>query len=155
MQVEEYNYNDGLSIVPEDIKHKTITIFAEYPNKLTKSNVSLVKDDLKDKLLLEGWSGEYRLDTESKITITSYQKRIGLCFQTGNVGRVYADLLKLQSLFAKGNIDAGIFLLPKRKMTRVFGSNCASYERLLKELPIFSQVISIPLVIIGFEEREE
>lgn len=155
MIIETYDHRNGMKIVPQDIIEKTQAIFTEYENKLTKNNVSLVKEDLKNQLLIEGWSGEYRLDSESKITITSFQKNIGLCFQTGNVGRVYADLLKLQTLFVKGNIAAGILLLPKRCMTKVFGSNCASYERLLKELPIFSQVITMPLVVIGFEEVEE
>lgn len=103
---------------------------------------------------MEGWSGEYRLDSDSQITITSYQNNIGLCFQTGNVGRVYADLLKLQTLYKRGNIIAGIMILPRKGMSRIFGSNCASYDRLLKELPIFSNVIDIPLVVIGIYELE-
>lgn len=30
----------------------------------------------------------------------------------------------------------------------------ANYERLIRELPIFSQVITMPLVVIGFDGTE-
>lgn len=155
MIVERYDHRCGSKVVPQDILEKTSAIFANYENKVQKGNVSIVKPDLKGKLMLEGWSDEYRLDVDSKITITSFQQNIGLCFQTGNVGRVYADLLKLQTLFVKGNIVAGVLIVPRKSMGKIFGSNCASYERLVKELPIFEQVITMPLVVIGFTEGEE
>lgn len=155
MKVEKYNHRCGLKVVPQEILEKTVGIFEKYENELVKCNVSVVKPDLKSKLMMEGWSDEYRLDVDSKITITSFQQNIGLCFQTGNVGRVYADLLKLQTLFVKGNIVAGVLIVPKKKMVKVFGNNCASFERLVKELPIFEQVMTMPLVVVGFTEGEE
>ena len=77
-----------------------------------------------------------------------------MCFQTGNVGRIYADLLKLQTLYTRGNITAGIILIPQIKTAKELGSNMASYERLIRELPIFSQVITMPIVVIGFDGTE-
>ena len=155
MIIEMYDHRCGSKVVPQEILEKTIAIFENYQNKVQKSNVSIVKPDLKDKLMLEGWSDEYRLDVDSRITITSFQQNIGLCFQTGNVGRVYADLLKLQTLFIKGNIIAGVLIVPKKSMVSVFGSNSANFERVVKELPIFEQVITMPLVVVGFAEEEE
>ena len=102
-----------------------------------------------------GWSGEYRLDSDSKITISSYMQGVGLCFQTGNAGRVYADLLKLQTLYVKGNITAGIILIPTALTAKELGSNMANYERLVRELPLFSQVITMPIVVIGFDGMEK
>ena len=154
MIIKKYDHRCGSKVVPQDILEKTIAVFADYPNKVQKSNVALVKPDLKNKLMLEGWSDEYRLDIDSKITITSFQQGIGLCFQTGNVGRVYADLMKLQTLFVKGNIVAGILLVPLKSMVGVFGSNSANFERVIKELPIFEQVITMPLVVVGFAEGD-
>ena len=113
-----------------------------------------LKESIREKLEKEGWTGEYRLDATSRITISSYMKGIGLCFQTGNVGRMYADLLKLQTLYTKGNITAGIILIPQIKTAKELGSNMANYERLIRELPIFSQVITMPIVVIGFDGTE-
>lgn len=155
MIINKYDHRCGSKVVPQDILEKTVAVFAEYQNRIKKSNVAIVKPDLKDKLMLEGWSDEYRLNVDSRITITSFQQNIGLCFQTGNVGRVYADLLKLQTLFVKGNIVAGVLIVPKKNMVTVFGSNSANYERVVKELPIFEQVITMPLVVVGFEDGGE
>lgn len=155
MIIEKYDHRCGSKVVPHDVLEKTISVFADYQNKVQKSNVAIVKPDLKEKLMHEGWSDEYRLDVDSKITITSFQQNIGLCFQTGNVGRVYADLLKLQTLFVKGNIIAGVLIVPMKSMVTVFGSNSANFERVVKELPIFEQVITMPLVVVGFAEGDE
>lgn len=155
MIIEKYDHRCGSKVVPQDVLEKTVAVFADYQNVVQKSNVAIVKPDLKNKLMLEGWSDEYRLDVDSRITITSFQQNIGLCFQTGNVGRVYADLLKLQTLFVKGNIIAGVLIVPMKSMVTVFGSNSANFERVVKELPIFEQVITMPLVVVGFAEEEK
>lgn len=155
MKVEIYEHRSGKKIVPASILSELIRIFEEYEKKLQKCNAADVKEDIKTLLMQDGWSGEYRLDSDSKITITSFQKDTGLCFQTGNIGRIYADLLKLQTLYTKGNISAGVIIVPKKNMGEVFGSNFATYERVVRELPIFSQVITMPIVVIGFEEVED
>ena len=49
-------------------------------------------------------------------------------------------------------IKAGIVILPTVKAARSFSGNVASLERLERELPIFSQVITMPVVVIGFYE---
>ncbi len=155
LQINIYDHRSGLKIIPCEMLENIKNIFLNYETKLTKSTSTMVKEELKRRLLIEGWSGEFRLDVDSKISITSFQNNTGLCFQTGNVGRVYADLLKLQTLFVKGRITAGIIIIPQKTMTKIFHSNCATYDRLIKELPIFSQVITVPIVVIGFTETEE
>lgn len=70
--------------------------------------------------------------------------------QTGNVSRVYADLMKLQTLFVNGRIKAGIIIVATTDCARQYTCNAATYERLVRELEIFSQVITMPLVIVGF-----
>ena len=78
-----------------------------------------------------------------------------MCLQTGNVGRIYADLLKLQTLYMKDNIQAGILLIPPQNAAVRLGQNLVNYERLTRELPIFNQVVTMPLVIVGFDGTEE
>lgn len=79
--------------------------------------------------------------------------KTGLCIQTGNMARVYADLLKLQALFSRRTIDSGILILATVKCGRQFGGNVASYERVLRELDIFDKVVTMPLVVIGFNNE--
>lgn len=155
MKTELYDHRSGLKVVPQDIVSNVQRIVAEINPKLSKNSVGIIKEAVKDRLEKEGWTGEYRLDTASKITISSYLRGIGLCFQTGNVGRIYADLLKLQTLYTKEKIIAGIILVPQSNTAKELGSNMANFERLTRELPIFNQVITMPIVVIGFDGVEE
>lgn len=154
MKTEIYNHRNGLKVVPERIISDVESIIGEITPKLERNSVTDIKETIRKRLEKEGWTGEYRLDATSKITISSYLNGIGLCFQTGNVGRIYADLLKLQTLYVKGNISAGMILVPQSKTAKQLGSNMANYERLIRELPIFSQVITMPIVVIGFDGTE-
>lgn len=154
MKTKIYEHRSGLKVVPNNIVSDVEKIIWDINPTLTKKSVTGIKEAAREKLEKEGWTGEYRLDATSRITISSYLKGIGLCFQTGNVGRIYADLLKLQTLYTKGNITAGIILIPQMKTAKELGSNMANYERLIRELPIFSQVITMPIVVIGFDGTE-
>lgn len=154
MRTQIYEHRSGLKVVPNDIIENIKKIIRDTNPKLLKNTVTILKESIKDQLKKEGWSGEYRLSTTSKITISSFFKDFGLCFQTGNIGRIYADLLKLQTLYVKGNIKAGIILIPQIETAKKLGSNMANYERLVRELPIFGQVITMPIVIIGFDGTE-
>ena len=154
MKTRSYDHRNGLKVVPKDIIDTVEKVVCDINPALSKNSVTIIKDAIREKLEKEGWSGEYRLDATSRITISSYLQGIGLCFQTGNVGRIYADLLKLQTLYTKGNIAAGIILVPQIKTAKELGYNMANYEWLIRELPIFSQVITMPIVVIGFDGTE-
>ena len=154
MRTQIYEHRSGLKVVPRDIVSDVEKILWDINPILSKRTVASIKESVRERLEKEGWTGEYRLDSSSRITISSYFKGIGMCFQTGNVGRIYADLLKLQTLYTRGNITAGIILIPQIKTAKELGSNMANYERLIRELPIFSQVITMPIVVIGFDGTE-
>ena len=154
MRTQIYDHRNGVKVVPQDIVSAVENVVWSINPSLSKNSVTIIKDSIRERLEKEGWSGEYRLDAMSRITISSYLQGIGLCFQTGNVGRIYADLLKLQTLYTKGNIAAGIILVPQIRTAKELGYNMANYERLIRELPIFSQVITMPIVVIGFDGTE-
>lgn len=103
MRTQIYEHRSGLKVVPNVIVADVEKIIWDINPVLSKKTVANLKESIRERLEKEGWTGEYRLDATSRITISSYLKGIGLCFQTGNVGRIYADLLKLQTLYTKGN----------------------------------------------------
>lgn len=147
MKVIINGHRSGMEVVPD-------VIIQEICNELNKV-VYAIKDFRKlfpIRLKGLGWSDNIYLDSISKINITSMRDDIGLCIQTGNVSRIYADLLKLQALYLRGSIKGGIIILPSKAAARSFGGNVATLERLERELPIFNQVITMPMVIIGFCE---
>lgn len=96
-----------------------------------------------------GWSDKIKVSADTKISITSQKGEIGLCIQTGNMSRFYADLLKLEVLFKCGRIHAAFYVLPERALAKEWGQNIAHYERFTNEVGIFSQIINTPLFVIG------
>ena len=102
-------------------------------------------------LIRDGWSNEVAVAVGSQITITSAKSNVGLCLQTGNMSRMYADLLKLQKMFLDGAIKAGVMIVPSAPAARLLGSNVANAERLQRELEIFRKVIHMPLIVLAFE----
>lgn len=77
---------------------------------------------------------------------------VGLCLQTGNVGRFYADMLKLQTLYLNGKIESGIVILPTNHAAKLMGDNLANFERFIRELNLYKKIITIPIHVIGIEE---
>ena len=155
MQTVIYNYRSGKEIVPESISSGVLSLIEKMDYSLGKYDIKNFKDDLSDQLAQMGWSGKVALSSKSNITITSMLKEIGLCTQTGNMARMYADLMKLQALYLDDKIKAAIFVLPTKTCANSFGGNVANFDRFTNELTnIFSKVITVPMLIVGFDNRE-
>lgn len=116
-----------------------------------KACAPLIGKAIQDSLVSFGWSREFPLARESKISITGAKNNVGLCIQTGNMSRLYADMMKLQQMFLAGKIKSGIIVVPDRTAAKLLGDNIANSARLMKELVIFRKVIHMPLVIFAFE----
>lgn len=119
---------------------------------LKRGAASSIRDAFMESLIIKGWSNGLQLAAGSRIAITACKKSTGFCFQTGNMARMYADLLKLQTLYLNGTITCGVLLLPSAVVARKLGDNIANASRLERELAIFKKVISLPVVIFSLEE---
>lgn len=151
MKTQIYNYRSGQQIIPESINTSVMKAVEGYDCNNGSIDIRSFNKNLIGKLRLAGWADGCPLSVYSKISITSVMDKIGLCVQTGNVARIYADLLKMQTLFTEGKIDAGILVVPAKECADAFGKNVANYERLIRELTyVFSKVITVPLLIICF-----
>lgn len=156
MRVVTYNYRSGQEIIPEDIIDGVTRVISDLDHSLGKYEIKDFKDDLSAQLTTLGWSGKVSLSSRSNISITSVLRNIGLCTQTGNMARMYADLMKLQALYMDEKIKAAIFVIPTKACANSIGGNIANYERFLNELiNIFSKVITVPMLIIGFGNKED
>ena len=141
----------GDTIVPADLLMEAQQAIANANVKLGNGSASKIRAAILGGIATKGWSGEVALSSNSEITITSAKSKIGLCLQTGNVSRTYADLMKLQKLYVDGAIIAGIVIVPSASCAKKIGSNVANSARLSKELKIFERVITFPLVILSME----
>ena len=145
-----FSYNQGLEIIPESVLQDISDTITSSTYHIEKYTINKFRDEFLSGIKRKGWSDSVILNRASKISITSEKGDVGLCLQTGNVSRVYADLLKLQCHYAQGRIKVGIIIVPTQRCAKQYTSNSATYERLIRELPIFSQVITMPIIVVGF-----
>ena len=154
MKTQTYNYRSGQQIIPGNVMDSVVSSINEIDNNIGKYDIRNFNKDLMSKLRSRGWINTMPLSVYSKITITSVRDKIGLCIQTGNVARIYADLLKIQTLYTEEKISAGIVVVPTKDCADAFGKNVANYERLIRELTyVFSKVVTIPMVIVCFSNE--
>ena len=96
-----------------------------------------------------GWGDNIKVGSgKSGLRISFLKSRIGLCFQFGNVSRTYADILKLCFLGNQNVIDSGIIVVPHSIESKMLGVNYAKYDRLEREIKLFSTIIKTPILII-------
>lgn len=95
-----------------------------------------------------GWADSVKIEP-TNMTINFIKRRVALCLQLGNVSRTYADLLKIQLLFERKMIDAGVIAVPLYAESKKLGNNHAQYERLKNEVKLFDRIINAPIVLIG------
>lgn len=150
MNILVNSHRNGEHIVSQELVSDIRDAFSKIDKKVERYEISDIRQDILEDLKNKGWSDKLLLARGSNISITAKKADVGLCMQTGNVSRVYADLMKLQTLFVNQQITAGIIVVATRDCAKQYTCNAATYERLLKELDIFSQVITMPLVVIGF-----
>lgn len=149
MKIEVYSHNNGENIVSKDIKDSLLNILFN-TQFIIREGCSI---ELKKVILMQlkniGWSNDFNLDVNSRISLTSYIDDHILCFQTGNMGRFYADLLKMQYVFQKRKARAAIYIIPSKTASIIMGSNVANFERFTNELHLFRDIITVPTLVIG------
>lgn len=150
MRVEVYHQNGSGRAISKATLRDVVNAVRRCKVIARASSTTTLKKAIGAEIRSHGWSGKVMLGTDSNISVTSLRNRTALCVQTGNIARMYADLLKLQALFANGRIDSGILVLPEAVCAREIGSNIANTDRLLRELKIFGRVVTLPVAIIGF-----
>lgn len=150
MQVEEY-FHKGQVATPD---------FEALKAAISSVKISISKGSSKDlRVIIEdclaelGWSQKVEITQSARINITSVKGKSGLCLQTGNMSRFYADLIKLEYLYKKGKIANAIYILPSKECALKLGSNLVNFDRFVSELQIFQNVITIPLSVIGLKSK--
>jgi hypothetical protein len=155
MKIIHHSHNYGNYAVKKEM-YEHITFFLENLSFNVKNGSSrqlriLIEEELSNL----GWSDKVKIHFEKEITITSLKDEIGLCLQTGNMSRFYADLLKLQTLYIKDKIKAAIYIIPTKRAAKIMGDNLANAERLVAELILFRHVITVPIAIIAIDQGGE
>jgi len=144
-------YNSAKTIVPHSVVRELVNNIEDSEPMGALVGPKHINRAIRRALTLSGWSGRVLIHPVSRMTITAKKHEAGLCLQTGNVSRGYADLLKLQSIYSEKRIAYGFLILLMHDYAKSIGSNLATYERFSRELAVFSNAITIPLVVVGIE----
>ena len=111
-----------------------------------------IRDHVRSELTAQGWSGEAPIAPNfTAVTVFSLKDDLAIQIQTGNVSRVFYDLLKLRYLFIRNKIEAAALAVPTKAGAQRIGSNIANFERLCGELRLYDRIITVPVLVIGFE----
>lgn len=141
----------GSDVIPDLIQSEVSRAIGDVTIKPAKGAATKIRDSILESLKASGWSGKYPVAKGSDITITSIREGIGLCLQTGNMARMYADLIKLQTLYLDNSIKAAILIIPSEPIALTLGSNIAQAKRLERELEIFRKAYHVPTLVFALE----
>lgn len=151
MNYTTHDHCGGLAAVPAALRQEIEAAIQACTIPPARRKTSEIGSAIVAGLVTSGWSGKVKLVRSSKITITSAKNSVGLCLQTGNMARLYADLLKLQQMFLNKTIKAGVIIVPTRTAAKKLGDNIAHANRLQCELDIFRSVIHMPLIVMAVD----
>src|SRR5256885_4280672 len=99
MRFEIHDHRNATSIIPQNFQEEVLEAIST-SNPSEPISTQKIRRAMLSKLHDCGWSDGVRINPKnSKIDITSMREDTGLCIQTGNMSRFYADILKLQTLF--------------------------------------------------------
>jgi hypothetical protein len=152
MKLATHDHKGGAKLIDSYLQDEVKHAINDSPSL---SKATPTRENVLNSLRMKhGWSDEIIVSADAKISITSRKGDFALCFQTGNMSRFYADLLKLEYLFKESSIKAAMYVLPMKALASEWGDNIANYERLTNELRIFSKIINTPLLVIGIPKRQ-
>jgi hypothetical protein len=141
----------GAAAVASHVKDEIEQSIRGVAIKPTRGAAPKIRDAILGNLKALGWSGKFPVAKGSDITITAMREDVGLCLQTGNMARMYADLVKLQTLYLDSAIKAAVLIVPSEPVARLLGSNIAQAKRLERELDIFKKAYHVPTLVFALE----
>ena len=147
-----YSHHHGVDIWKDRDLYEWITDVFEAPHlKVGECPTTKIRDYVKQELETQGWGFNIRVDADSDLTVFSRKDDLVIQMQTGNISRYAYDLLKIQHLYMKKEIDAALLAVPTKAAALKIGSNLASCERIWNELNVFNRLITTPLMLVSFE----
>jgi hypothetical protein len=146
-----HSHSSGDSTVPAHLRREIEAAITAITAKVEKGAAPRIRDEFLNGVHAAGWSSEVPVAQGTNITITSMKAGTGLCLQTGNMSRMYADLMKLQTLYLDGSISSAIIVVPAKPVAKLIGDNIAEATRLERELDIFRKAYNVPTLLYALE----
>ena len=146
-----HSHCGGDKILPVALQKEIVTAIAAITIRPAVGAAAKMRDAFLVNLKGSGWSSEVFVSRDSDMTITSLKNGVGLCLQTGNMARIYADLIKLQAMYLDNSINSAAIVLPSHPLAKQLGSNIAQAKRLERELEILKKAYHVPTLVFALE----
>ena len=147
MKIQCEDHRNAAKIIPLDVQNE---VKQAIPSGPAAKSATTARTALLDMLRnVHGWSDKVTLCPDAKISIPAKKDEFALCIQTGNMGRFYADLLKLEFLYKRNLIQAALYIVPEKDLAKTWSENVANFERFTNEVRIFSSILHCPLLILS------
>ena len=139
-------------------QRNTVRAIAEAVRRPCKTDAPpQIKAELESRLISIGARGPLLVDQSTRIRVKMALNSVLISVQTGNVGRFYADILKMSAMHHDiPDFAACLVVLTKGQAHRSAHSgtgNLVTYERSVPELKLYSRFLPIPAVIIGVDNH--
>lgn len=151
MRFSTYSHCAGAERVPARLRDEVAEAIGGIEVAPEKGAAPRIRQAFLSNLKALGWSREVPVARGSDMTVTSLKDGVGLCLQTGNMARMYADLIKLQTLYLDNAIGSAVVVLPCQPLALQLGDNIAQASRLERELEIFRKAYHVPTLLLALE----
>lgn len=143
----------GLGTHTRDPKEIADSVLASLlPLPTSASDSRLMRKHWDDMFLRDGWVRGLAVGS-GRLSIGYSRGQIGLCIQLGNTSRVYADLLKLETLYRCKAMDTAVLVVPSDEYSRSLGTNYAMFSRAELDINDFAPTITVPIVLVSIDNR--
>ena len=132
-------------------KNWLLNVFEASSIQIQKGCTADIRSYVENEFIKNGWALNVELAHSHRLKVFAQKHDLAFQLQTGNMNRAPYDLLKLQYLFQSNRISAAAIGLPTKDAAKEMGENLANAERVVRELELFSCVITVPLLVVAFE----
>lgn len=147
-----YSHHNGVGIFKgRDLYEWSTDIFEEPKVAVQARSTPEIRKHVRAELEAKGWGLNASIDAEVDLTIFARKEDMAFQLQTGNISRYAYDLLKIQHLYLTRDIECAILAVPTKEAANKLGSNIAQADRIWPELNVFDRIITVPIMVIGFE----
>lgn len=124
----------------------------DQPSLRMRSGVTQdIRQHIRTEFEKEGWAINVKIHQDYDLSVFALKDDLAVQLQTGNMSRAPYDLLKLQYLYTAHRVEAVALAVPTKTAAEALGSNIAHADRISSELLLFSRIITVPTLLVGFE----
>ena len=146
-----YSHHNGVEVwKSRDLYEWATDIFVAPRVKIQPRGTRTIRAHVSRELERDGWAFGVSVDAEIELKVFARKGDLAFQLQTGNISRYAYDVLKLQHLYQKREIESAVLAVPNREASRKLGDNVASADRIWGELDVFDRIVTLPIIVIAF-----